>query len=132
MSLFSNTILLLEHALNYSSTKQKVIAQNIANVDTPNYKAKDVASFQKVLNNEIHSLKANVTSEKHIPFTSKISERTGLIQAEKNVRYNENGNSVDVDQEMAELAENQIYYYAMTDRINGKFQTLRNVIKGGQ
>ena len=42
MNLFSGTISTLENALNYSATKQKVISQNIANVDTPNYKAKEM------------------------------------------------------------------------------------------
>ena len=42
MSLFFGTIATLEAALSYSALKQKVIAQNIANADTPNYKAKDV------------------------------------------------------------------------------------------
>ena len=54
MNLFSGTISRLENALNYSSTKQKVISQNIANVDTPNYKAKDVsfkATFNEALGN---------------------------------------------------------------------------------
>ena len=52
MDLFSGTISNLEKALNYSATKQKVISQNIANVDTPNYKAKDVtfkAAFNEAL-----------------------------------------------------------------------------------
>ena len=56
MNLFSGTISRLENALNYSSTKQKVISQNIANVDTPNYKAKEVsfkAAFNEALGNTI-------------------------------------------------------------------------------
>ncbi|WP_412093612.1 flagellar basal body rod protein FlgB [Peribacillus simplex] len=40
MELFSNTFQSLENALDYSNAKQKVISQNIANSDTPNYKAK--------------------------------------------------------------------------------------------
>lgn len=36
-----------------------------------------------------------------------------------------------MDQEMVKLAENQIYYNALVDRINGKFNTLKTVIKGG-
>ncbi|MDP4105865.1 MAG: flagellar basal body rod protein FlgB, partial [Bacillota bacterium] len=52
MKLFSNTFTSLEQALNYSSLKQKVISQNIANADTPNYKAQDV-SFKAILQNEM-------------------------------------------------------------------------------
>ena len=47
MKIFSNTFHTLEQGLNYSSLKQKAFSQNIANVDTPNYKAKDV-SFKNV------------------------------------------------------------------------------------
>ena len=46
--------------------------------------------------------------------------------------YNHNGNSVDMDQEMAELAKNQIYYNALMERINGKFAVLQTVIRGGK
>lgn len=71
MSLFSNTIHLLENSINYSNTKQKVISQNIANVDTPNYKAKEVLPFKKVLENErANSISSKITNDKHIMFTS--------------------------------------------------------------
>lgn len=45
--------------------------------------------------------------------------------------YSHNGNNVDIDKEMAELAENQIYYNGLVDRINGKFGSLQTVIRGG-
>ena len=48
MSIFGGTISSLEQGLDFSATKQKTIAQNIANVDTPNYKAKNV-SFNEYL-----------------------------------------------------------------------------------
>ena len=49
-----------------------------------------------------------------------------------NFRYRHDGNGVDMDKEQADLAANQIYYNAFVDRINGKFNTLQNVIKGGR
>lgn len=67
MKLFSDTIHNLEQGLNYSSTKNKVIAQNLSNVDTPNYKAKDV-SFKKQLEHAQNSFQAKRTNENHIPF----------------------------------------------------------------
>ena len=47
-------------------------------------------------------------------------------------RYSHNGNGVDMDKEQANLATNQIYYNALVDRMNGKLNTLQNVIKGGR
>ena len=63
MDLFSGTISNLDKALNYSATKQKVISQNIANVDTPNYKAKDVsfkAAFNEALGESLITNRTNV------------------------------------------------------------------------
>jgi flagellar basal-body rod protein FlgB len=39
---------------------------------------------------------------------------------------------VDIDKEMTDLAANQIYYNAVTDRLSGKFQSLQDVIRGGK
>lgn len=130
MSLFTGTISSLENALNYASLKQKVISNNIANADTPNYKAKAV-SFSKMLELELRStMTANKTDGRHYDFSS--SGSTSGVYVNKNVSYNHNGNSVDIDQEMSSLAMNQIYYNAVTDRISGKFQSLENIIRGGK
>jgi flagellar basal-body rod protein FlgB len=130
MKLFSNTIHSLEKALDYSALRQKVISNNIANVDTPNYKAQDV-SFKNLLANETDNLmRANRTNEKHIEFTSSKRSNSPLI-TKNDTAYNHNGNNVDIDKEMALLAENQIYYNAITQRISGKFNTLKSVVKGG-
>ncbi len=131
MKLFSNTVSTLEHALNYSSAKQKVISQNIANVDTPNYKAKDV-SFKAVFQEAMgQSFQARKSDSRHYDFSSRPSHKAGVIN-KPNVNYNENGNSVDLDKEMADMATNQIYFNALTERINGKFNTLQTVIRGGK
>jgi flagellar basal-body rod protein FlgB len=130
MKLFSGTISTLEQALNYASTKQKIISQNIANADTPNYKAKDV-SFKNVLQDEMNtSPMANRTDRRHFDF--KPTSSSNMIFRNKNVQFNENGNSVDMDKEMSELATNQIYYNAVIERISGKFSSLQTVIRGGK
>lgn len=130
MKLFSNTVSTLENALNYSSLKQKVVSQNIANVDTPNYKAKEV-SFKASLEQALgESFKATRTDARHYDFGSSKGSTPGV--AVKNLNYNENGNGVDLDKEMADLATNQIYFNALTERINGKFNSLQTVIRGGK
>ncbi|MBS4172511.1 flagellar basal body rod protein FlgB [Bacillus sp. FJAT-49736] len=130
MKLFNNTFSTIENALNYSSLKQKVIADNIANVDTPNYKAKDV-SFKAMLDSSVNqAITARTTDPRH--FTFQATTENSAIITQQNVEYNDNGNSVDIDKEMSNLATNQIYYSALTDRINGMFSTLQTVIKGGK
>ncbi|AIF43765.1 flagellar basal body rod protein FlgB [Virgibacillus sp. SK37] len=128
MSMFGGTINNLENALGYSSAKNKAISNNIANIDTPNYKAKDVA-FNDVLKHNLSTLEAKRTHEKHFTFNNGDS---GFRTINKNsTGYNHNGNNVDVDKEMADLAKNQIYYQSLVDRINGKFGSLQKVIRGG-
>ncbi len=128
MNLFSNSIASLEHGLNYASLQQKAIANNIANVDTPNYKSQEV-SFRQILEKKSDSLQANRTNDRHFTFSS---TSDGTIIVKRNLSYNESGNNVDIDQEMSDLATNQIYYNALTDRLSSKFLSLSNVIRGGR
>ena len=129
MSLFSGTIASLESGLNYSALKSKVISQNIANVDTPNYKSKDV-SFSQMLNEAKNSpFQAYRTHQRHFDFKASGSNG-GTFSS--HFRYRSNGNGVDMDKEQANLATNTIYYNALVDRMNGKLNTLQNVIKGGR
>ena len=129
MTLFSGTISTLEQALNYASTKQKVISNNIANVDTPNFKAQDV-SFKQVLNEKLESLTVNRTDRRHFDFSMKNNTSTNIYT--NNVSYNNSGNSVDIDKEMSNLVTNQIYYNAVTERLSSKFQSIQNVVRGGR
>lgn len=131
MKLFDSTIKTLEHSLNYSSAKNRTISNNIANVDTPNYKAKSVA-FSSILDNSIHNLAAKQTHPKHIPFTENADNLSFRSISRPTTNYNHNGNNVDMDKEMSALAKNQIYYQGLIDRINGKFGSLQKVIRGGR
>lgn len=131
MNLFGGTISSLENGLSYATLKQKTIANNIANVDTPNYKAQEV-SFKKYLADAQVSkgIGAHRNDNRHYEFT--INEPTPGIYRYENFRARPNGNGVNMDAEQASMAENQIYYNALIDRISGKFSSLNNVIKGGK
>jgi flagellar basal-body rod protein FlgB len=129
VDIFSSTFSSLENAIGYASQKQKVISDNIANVDTPNYKAKDV-SFKNVLNDAVNSqFSTKRTDPRHFSFDT--SEEPYVITNQANVDYNSNGNSVDIDKEMSNMATNQIYYNTLVSRMSDQFKTLQMVIKGG-
>ncbi|MEK9197766.1 flagellar basal body rod protein FlgB [Ureibacillus sp. 179-F W5.1 NHS] len=130
MSLFGGTISSLENGLNYASLKNKTIAQNIANVDTPNYKAKNVSFKQMLTDAKSETISAYRTDARHYDFDIKTS--TPGVYSYENFNYRSNGNGVDMDAEQASLAENTIYYNALVERISSKFNTLNNVIKGGK
>lgn len=130
MNLFGGTISSLEKGLSYATLKQKTIAQNIANVDTPNYKAKDV-SFKDMLKKATQTgMSAYRTDARHYEF--KMSQSTPGVFSYENLSYRHNGNAVDMDAEQAKMAENTIYYNALIDRVNGKLNSLNTVIKGGK
>ncbi|QKY69026.1 flagellar basal body rod protein FlgB [Lentibacillus sp. CBA3610] len=131
MEFFSGSFQTLENSLKYASAKNRTISNNIANVDTPGYKAKDV-EFKNVLNDELNaSFGTKRTHSKHLPFNSLDRDQTIHTVTRQGTAYNHSGNNVDIDKEMAELGKNQIYYQALVDRINGKFSTLKTVIGGG-
>ncbi len=130
LNLFGGTISSLENGLSYATLNHKTIANNIANVDTPNYKAKSV-SFKDMLEEEKQiSISAYRTDSRHYDFS--IRQSTPGVNNIDGLRYRNNGNGVDMDAEQAKLAENQIYYNALIDRVNGKLNTLNIVIKGGK
>lgn len=130
MDFFSGTIRNLEKGLSYATLKNKTIANNIANVDTPHYKAKDV-SFQSILNEAKQAdLPAYKNDERHYDFTFRQAGQGVFNYA--NFRSRNNGNGVDMDAEQAKLAENTIYYNALIERVNGKLNTLNTVVKGGR
>ncbi len=134
MELFNNsTNQLLETALNASMTRQNTISNNIANVDTPNYKAKKTV-FSHELERAVDraKLKAQQTDARHIPFggIGQMSDGT-QVKTRTNTMYNHNGNNVDVDHEMSEMAKNQIYYNTLVDRMNGRFNSIKTVLGQG-
>lgn len=130
MNIFGGTIYALENALDYSAAKNRAISTNIANVDTPGYKSKDVV-FKDVLNEKLDTTIAmRTTHPKHIAQTPSL-QRPYEIITNNSTTYHHNGNNVDIDKEMSELAKNQIYYNSLAERMNGKFQNLKNVIRGG-
>jgi len=134
MNLINNsTNQLLETALSASSTRQNTISQNIANIDTPNYKAqKTVFSHELNRAKEGQQLNAHRRDDRHYGFGGGPTDESATVTKRTNTIYNHNGNNVDIDHEMSELAKNQIYYNALVDRLSGRFNTIRTVLGQGR
>jgi flagellar basal-body rod protein FlgB len=118
-----NTIKVLEKILDVASFRQKLLASNIANADTPGYKAKDI-SFQKALDKAIKvwSVERGASSAKQ---DYEIYETVTTMP-------NRDGNTVNLDIEMAKVAENTLIYNAATQLMTMKVRMLKDVIKGGR
>ncbi|MBU5594952.1 flagellar basal body rod protein FlgB [Amphibacillus sp. MSJ-3] len=129
MSIFGSSIDNLHHGLDYAFVKNEAISNNLANISTTNYKAKSV-EFKSLLEQEKGGqFQAKLTNPRHIDFSQ--ATKGFKIHVNNNTQYNHNGNNVDIDKEMVELGNNQIYQQALVERLNGSFSTLQNLIRGG-
>lgn len=121
-----NYINVLEKACDASWTRNSVISNNIANVDTPGFKRRDV-QFEEYLVAEIgytDSLDDEVANAE----LDALNSTTYTDYA--TVSYRIDGNNVDIDTENVELAKNQIKYYTMLDSVSQEFTRLKTVAKG--
>ena len=123
-----NQINLYNKALDASWQKNQAISNNIANVNTPDYK-RETVEFEEVLKRAIGmSMPVSRTHEKHMPLTSDISPS---IVKDQNTSFRRDGNNVNIDTEMVELAENQIKYETITKQLNSTMKRLRMAIGQG-
>ncbi len=136
---------MLERAADACTMRHRAIANNIANVNTPGYKAKDVVFEEKLkryLGLEGSSggrtggrIELARTNRGHIG-----SSRSGLggaglepeMVVNEDTRIRPDGNNVDIDLEMAKLAENEIRYNSILSVIDRRFRILEYVISEGK
>jgi flagellar basal-body rod protein FlgB len=134
----------LRTALTGLQQRQQAIANNIANVDTPNYKAKAVA-FEEALKAELagapkgppklQRLGLDATDARHIavkPVMRGTFDARPVTFDTADGSLRNDGNTVDVDREMSKLAETTILYNAMGQMTAGKLGTIRTAINEGR
>ncbi len=115
-----------EKTLDYLWRRQEVISNNIANQDTPNYKAK-VLTFEDNLKRQIEGAKLTGTRSEY----SSAIDRAREEIAENNSGSNRlDGNNVSPDAEYVELARTGLQYQYALRAISDEFMRLRSVIKG--
>jgi flagellar basal-body rod protein FlgB len=132
--IFNKTISLLERSLNLRSLNQRVLASNIANMDTPHYKAFEINLAEEMARNQrpgadIPFVRTHVN---HLPGAPQSAGSIQLKTAKPpDFSLRGDGNTVDIDRTMGKLAENTLLYNAATQLISKKFKFLKSVIKGG-
>lgn len=117
----------LGKAADAAWTRNDVLANNIANIDTPGYKRQDV-DFESQLAQAMRNTRYKSVDARVAAITT--SELTPRIYTDAaNFSYRLDGNNVDIDTENAELASNQIKYNGLVSSINGIFSGLQMVMK---
>lgn len=122
-----NYIDILDKAADASYARNELLTNNIANIDTPNYKRKDI-QFDAMLQSALAgggSLDERVEDiNEHIEDFSATSYTDN-----SSLSYRLDGNNVDIDTESAYLAENQIRYNALVEQMSQEFNRYKTVLQ---
>ena len=118
-------------ALNLRTQRHQVLASNIANADTPNYKARDfnfTTAMQNALSGRAQAggIALVTTSAGHISGGS--GSGAGQLQYRKETQSAVDGNTVDMDVERAQITDNAMQYQILTQLIGDKFKGIRSAL----
>ena len=134
---FGKTLDIMHRSMDVTMLRQDVIANNISNVDTPNFK-RSFVNFESQLKAAIQSesapqpLVAARTRPGHISFTQPVDYRT--VRPQRQLDYlttsKNNGNNVDIEVESMEYLNSQLLYTLMTQSVQQQFQRVNMVVRG--
>ncbi|WP_300386281.1 flagellar basal body rod protein FlgB [Clostridium sp.] len=123
-----STFKFLKLGLDASSTRGKVISNNMSNINTKNFK-KSVVSFEDNLKKETSKFDLKKTKEVHLSGSGDNSIIS--VKKDKSTSMRSDGNNVDLDLEKVNQASNTLMYNALITQANSKFAMTKSVISGG-
>lgn len=135
MSSIAKNFEVYSRALDLRSQRHQVLASNIANADTPNYKARDFdfrSAMQTALGEKagVGSLPMHLTARGHLG--AGVNGGAPALQYRSEFQSAVDGNTVDMDVERAQIADNALQYQILTQLIGNKFQGLRSAMASSQ
>lgn len=122
----NNNILLSQKSLDYLWEKQRIISENIANNDTPGYKAKEI-TFEDQLIRNLDKFR-NQERPKKAEIREAIMDTKITVDTSDEESNRLDGNNVNLDVEEVELARAQLQYQYQVYQINDQFNRLRSAI----
>jgi len=132
---FGRVVDILHRSLDVSMLRRNVIADNLANGDTPNFK-KSIVNFESELKRAFQSqkkprLELLMTNEKHIPAYKPIDYRT--VGPRRVLDYltqtDANGNNVDIEEESVHMLKNQLNYQLLSQVVSNQFTQISMVTR---
>lgn len=125
------TLRILEKGLDLSMVRQRLLVENVANVETPGYKRKDL-DFESILQKEYQKgenqkLKLRTTDLSHWEGTTGRTPLALVKEEEFSVR--QDGSGVDMEKEMTIVLENALYYQTLSKMVAGKLNSLSVAIR---
>lgn len=127
-----NALRFHQTALNLRAQRQEILAGNIANADTPNYKARDI-EFGRALTGALQGrvgrpIALTTTAERHLNASGVASSAQLMYRSEQ--QSSVDGNTVNMDTERASFAENAVHYEASLSFISGLLRTMQQAVSG--
>ncbi|MNM54164.1 Flagellar basal body rod protein FlgB [compost metagenome] len=123
-----STYNLIKSGLNASSLRGEIISNNIANINTANFK-RSYVSFEDQFKKSSSELSLKATKNKHISDNN--TSGTAKVLKDESTSMRTDGNNVDLELEKTNQAANTMLYNALVTSANGKINNLRYVITGG-
>jgi len=120
----------LEHALGVLESSQKILANNIANANTPDFTPTRVSfaeSLQSAIQNRASVVPLRVTHERHIALQS--AHPALVMQTDTYAAGRNDQSKFDVDREMVELLKNSSSYDVFSSILRGRYQSVREVLR---
>lgn len=120
-------------ALNLRAARQELMASNIANADTPNYKARDIdfaSALQGALAGSGQKLQVAVTSPQHLAGATGESVMGAPVQYRQPLQPSADGNTVDMDVERAQFADNALRYEASVTFVSADVKNVLAALQG--
>lgn len=128
MNSSENSYNLIKSGLKATSLRGQVIANNIANINTRNFK-RSYVSFEDQFKKSSGNLNLKMTNEKHL--SDNVNAGTAKVLKDESTSMRADGNNVDLELEKSNQAANTMMYNALVTSANGKINNMRYVITGG-
>ncbi len=131
---YAKTMTVAKKLLNVYGLRAEVIADNIANVSTPNFKRSDVTfeyQLARALDSEKYDgMEAVRTDPRHFPFHMPMDYKqvAPKLRVDYDTSYRNDKNNIDIDREMAEEAKNTLRYQMFTQIVNAQYREIRRMI----
>lgn len=128
-----NSLQFHQAALSLRAARHELLASNIANADTPNYKAKDIdfsSALQTALGNQSGNVAMSTTSSGHLPGGFGNSVMGAPTMYRTAVQPSADGNTVDMDVERAQFVDNSIRYEASLKFVGDQVKDVLAALQG--
>ena len=131
MRIFNSQLNVLQRGLDASWLKGEVIANNIAKADTPGFKASKV-NFEAALRRHTGAGGMKRTSAKHMDVSTRKGSLESFVEPNTSTSKRLDGNNVDIEYEMVELAKNNLLYQALIQEASKELSKIKYAVNEGK